>query len=97
MTSTAGYAGLEVRFMAPGHAGKNPVDALPGYWLTGARYFGELHDRGLVRGDHVVARHASTGLGKSHERTGVCIRMTGFAGQPEREVGFVAIGERLLR
>ena len=36
MTSTAGYAGLEVWFMAPGDAGKNLVDAFPGNWLTGA-------------------------------------------------------------
>jgi hypothetical protein len=91
------HSSLQVFTMRPCNARENLVDAHPRDWLTGFGKRREFLDRGLVRGDRNMARHACAGGRKRHHVSGSWIGVTSRTGQAKCQMVFMAVGDRLFR
>src|SRR5579864_2322316 len=88
-------AGCQMPAVRPGHARSDLIDALPWNRLAGAREFRELYDRRPLFGDGIVACHADRGGRERHLISWFRIGMASPAFQAERDVGLVAVRQRL--
>jgi len=83
--------------MAPVYAGSEQVHADPRYGLPGLSELGEFLNGGVIFGNGYVTLHAFGGSWKGHHSSGVGIGVAACAGESERDVSLVAIGQRLHR
>lgn len=90
------HSRVQVLAMRPVYAREDFIDAHPGDRLIRLRIGRELLNRGRVFGDGGMAGHARAGGRKRHQVSGSGIGVAGGTLQPNREMKFVAVGDRLL-
>ncbi len=95
MARLALYAGVQMFAVRPVHAHGEFVDAHPRNGLPRLRVGRKFLDRRLVRGNRAVTGHARAGCWERHQIAWLGIGVAGLALQAQRQVGFVAVRERL--